>query len=152
MQLNKALCLFMFLLLSSGNYSQEVKKIDYVFMSRTCDTLYYGIAKDSSRASFGIYGGGYHIKAKRDSLSNIQMIRRRDFPNIIPSSPEPSIGASYWATTKKTVSEIDDLPFITLEEFYKNSSNYYLSNRLLFIVRNRNGTFDIWRSVMLGQE
>ncbi|HEU4496158.1 MAG TPA: hypothetical protein VFR70_03830, partial [Flavobacterium sp.] len=112
----------MFLLVCSGGHSQQVKKIDYILLSRACDTTYYGIAKDSSRASFGIYFSGYHVKAKRDSLTNALVKKRRDFPNVIPSGPEPSVSASFWATTKKNVPKIDNLPYITLEEFYKNTS------------------------------
>ena len=150
MQLNKTLCLI-FLLVSLRDYSQEVKKIEYLFLSRTCDTL-YSITEGSDRASFYVYGAGYHIKAKRDSLADAQMKRRRDFPNVILSGPEPWTGSSYWAMAKRNVPTIDGLPYITVEEYYKNSLIYYLLSRLFFIVPKKDGTFDIWESGQMGQE
>ncbi|HEU4496163.1 MAG TPA: hypothetical protein VFR70_03855 [Flavobacterium sp.] len=142
----------MFLLIAAGGHSQQLKQIDYILLSRACDTLYYDIAKDSSRASFGIYFSGYHVKAKRDSLASVIMKRKRDFPNVIQSGPMTPKAASFWATTKKNVPAIDNLSFITLEEFYQDTSRYFLMSRLFFIVPKKNGTFDIWESGLLGRE
>ncbi|HEU4496161.1 MAG TPA: hypothetical protein VFR70_03845 [Flavobacterium sp.] len=152
MQLRKNLFFWLFLLIYLGGHSQEFKKIEYLFLNRDCDTIYYGIAKDNSRASFFVYIDGYHVKAKRDSLAEAQMKRRRDFPNVIPSGPEPFFSADFWGISRKNVSKIDNLPYITLEEFYKDTSKYYISNRLFFIVPKKDGTFDIWKTRLMGQE
>lgn len=152
MQLIKTIYLCVFLLITSSAHCQEVKKVEYLFLSRACDTLYFSIAKDSSRASFFVYTGGYHIKAKRDSLINAQLKKRKEFPNIIPSKPEPLASVDFWAITKKNVPTIINLPYLTLEEFYKHPSKYYLSNRMFFLIPRKNGTFDIWETGRMGQE
>ena len=153
MQLIKTIYLFVFLLIIKNAHCQEIKKVEYLFLSRPCDTLYFGIAKDSSRASFFVYTGGYHIKAKRDSLINARLKKRTEFPNIISSSePENSISVDFWAISKKNVPTINNLPYLTLEEFYKHPSKYYLSNRMFFLVPRKNGTFDIWETGRMGQE
>ena len=102
MQLIKTIYFCVLPLFFTNAHCQEIKKVEYLFLSRPCDTLYFGIAKDSSRASFFVYTGGYHIKTKRDSLINAQLKKRTEFPNIISSSePENSISVAFWATTKK---------------------------------------------------
>ncbi|THD33163.1 MAG: hypothetical protein DI588_04295 [Flavobacterium johnsoniae] len=152
MQLIKTIYLFVFLLIIKNAHCQEIKKVEYLFLSRPCDTLYFGIAKDSSRASFFVYTGGYHIKAKRDSLINAQLKKRKEFPNIIPSGPEPIASVAFWATSKKNVPTINNLPYLTLEEFYKHPSKYYTTYIMFFLIPRKNGTFDIWESGMIGQE
>lgn len=109
MQLKKTHCVFLFFFILIQVHSQEIKKIEYIFLSRVCDTTYYGIMDDKSRASFSIYYQGYHIKAKRDSLSNVLNKRRREFPNVIPSEPELSMASSFWSTNKKNIFKIEGL-------------------------------------------
>ncbi|KQS46443.1 MAG: hypothetical protein DCE86_01740 [Flavobacteriaceae bacterium] len=153
MQLIKTIYFCVLPLFFTNAHCQEIKKVEYLFLSRPCDTLYFGIAKDSSRASFFVYTGGYHIKTKRDSLINAQLKKRTEFPNIISSSePENSISVAFWATTKKNVPTIKNLPYLTLEEFYKHPLKYYIYNRMFFLIPRKNGTFDIWESGMIGQE
>lgn len=152
MQLKKTHCVFLFFFIFIQVHSQEIKKIEYIFLSRPCDTTYYGIINDKSRASFSIYYMGYHIKSKRDSLSNVLNKRRWEFPNVIPSEPQLSMASSFWSTRRKNIANIEDLPYITLEEFYRDTSKYYLESRLFFIIPLKNGTFDLWESGRLGQE
>lgn len=146
MQLIKVSYFCILFLFSTFSCCQEKTEIRALLLSKS-ENVFSSFSADSTSASFGFYISGYHIKAKRDSLANVQMIRRRDFPNVISNvsvniSEINAIG--YWSLKRKNLSDIGNLFFITPDEYYRDWKKYYFTDKLIVIVPLQNKTFDIW--------
>lgn len=144
MQLKKIKYLLTFFLIPFLSFSQERTAIEYLLLDKT-ENFKCSFAKDSSSVSFGFYFDGYHNRIKRDSLEEVKMKRRKDFPNVIPHTTQQlQVSVAFWSLKKKNTSSVANLPYITLNAYYKNWRSYYFTNKLLVIVPLKNKTFDIW--------
>ena len=147
--MKKILQIKILVLVTTFNCYAQLKKSDTlsIFIDLKSKLVQnFGVANDSSHASFSFYYRGFESKKKREEAIAKYNSNRRNIGTTLPS-----FFVNFWSATKpENLRNIDKAKLTSLEKFV--SENIIVSNPAYVIYRKEDGTFDKWKIILLAEE